>query len=136
MSLFRKATLLFPYWSGGRLVNTTNEDGHLINHDVYVNGVSMRSKLDETLDIGIGRVTGYYLAEKSVLKFNSRRLTIVTESPLNLTIPRHRIPQLRRLQLEENFMLPRNNQTDLRLDYIYPDEVVEYILRNGFISPD
>ena len=53
MSLFREATLLFPYWSGD-----------LINHDVYVNGVSMRSKLDETIDSGIGRVTGYYLAEK------------------------------------------------------------------------
>ena len=134
MSFFRTDNLLFPTWIDGRLVNFTSAETSLIEHDVYVKGASMRAKLEDQFNIGIGLVSGSYNSDQSTMKFVSRRLTVISDSPLNLTIPRDRMPQLRRLQQAETFHLPSNNQTELRLVYIYPDEVVEYLLRNRLIS--
>ena len=127
--LFR-TILLFPTydWDINYFHNRTDETDVNIEHDVFVNGESIRLKLAADLNIGLGRLQGEYIKESSLLRLISRRLTIVTSPPLNLTISRDRIQDYRRQQPAEYSQSRTPVLTEMRSEYIYPDAALEYFL--------
>ena len=111
-----------------RSVNSTDIKNRIIEDDVYINDISLRSEITAEFDIGLGKVSGWFEAgEKHLLQLTSRRLTIVMRPTTNLTIPRKRIQDMRRFMLLDGI----NGYYRVRLNiaYIYPDETVEYLLR-------
>ena len=109
-----------------RLVNSTDIKNRIIEDDVYVDDISIRSEITAKFDIGVGKLSGWFKAgKKHLLQLTSRRLTVAIMPTAKLTIPRKRIRDMRRLMLlDDNYYRVR-----LNLAYIYPDETVEYLLR-------
>ena len=69
-----------------------------------------------------------YIKDDSLLIVSSRRLTIVTNPPLNLTISRERIQDYRLQQPAEYFQSLTPVPTIMRSEFIYPDAALEYFL--------
>ena len=100
-------------------------------NDAYFNGESLRTKIEATFNISLGHLRGHFIKHPSTLDLVSRRLTIETNPPLDLTISRKRIEDYRHFQPTEHWQALRRSQTQIRIEYIYPDEAVEYLLSHG-----
>ena len=130
--------LLFPTVESTtaiRLINRTRTDiVHYLEHDVYMNGESLRAHLSDTFNIGIGHLTGRYepgemnLSNSSRVWINSRRLTVELNVP-SVTLYPARIEDIRLFfSLKTGYQNPYNS-TILHLSFIYPDKVIDYLLR-------
>ena len=126
-----RESLIFPVElpvHGRRIVNSTEMRNRIIEDDVYINGVSLRSVIEAEFDVKLGRVSGWFRAgQKALIQLTSRRLTIVMWPKVNLTIPRNRIWDMRRFLLLDG--MDNYYRVHLKLAYIYPDETLEYLLR-------
>ena len=126
-----RESLIFPVElpvHGRRIVNSTEMRNRIIEDDVYINGVSLRSVIEAEFDVKLGRVSGWFRAgQKALIQLTSRRLTIVMWPKVNLTIPRKRIWDMRRFLLLDG--MDNYYRVHLKLAYIYPDETLEYLLR-------
>ena len=128
-----RTNLLFSqyYWDLNQFVNRTDESDVYFKHDVYLNGEIIRPKLEDMYNISLGLLQGQYIKDDSLLRVSSRRLTIATNPPLNLTISRERIQDYRLQQPAEYFQSLTPVPTIMRSEFIYPDAALEYFLSDG-----